>query len=92
MSKQAVLFDLAPLVNWQLVYAAASATDQQIVDFVAAQPGAIRQDIQRGTGIPGDTLNFRLWELAGRGTGEHGADGLLVAEGQPYRYYARERS
>ena len=92
MSKQGQLFDVAPLVNWQQVYERASATDQQIVRYVEAHPGCGRGEIARATLIPGDTLNFRLWELSGRGTGEHAADGLLIADGRPYRYYARERT
>lgn len=94
MSKQTQLFAIEQFTDWAQVYAEASETDRRIVDFVAAHPGCVRGDIRAGTGLTGDTLNFRLWELAGRGTGEHQADGLLIAERRgdgPYRYYARER-
>lgn len=93
MSKQHELLDLAPLTDWARVYAAASDTDRKIVDFVRENPGAMRGDIVRGTGIPGKTADWRLWELAGRSTGGHRGDGLLVAqETRPngWRYYARE--
>lgn len=93
MSKQLELVDVAALTDWQKVYERASETDRKIVDFVAANPGALRGDIVAGTGISGKTIDFRLWELAGRSTGGHAADGLLIGNdhGGRWRYYARDR-
>lgn len=97
MSKQMELVDVAALTDWRKVYARASETDRTIVDFVAANPGATRGDIVTGTGIKGKTIDFRLWELAGRSTGGHVGDGLLIATrsgpaGSSYwRYTARDR-
>ena len=95
MSKQTELLDLAALTDWQAVYDRASETDQKIVDWVRAHPGATRGDIAVGVGIHPKTLDFRLWELAGRSTGGHVGDGLLEATrsgpaGSSYwRYTAR---
>jgi len=96
MSKQTTLFDIAPLTDWHKVYDALSDTDRKIVDWVRAHPGATRGDIASGVRIPSNTVNFRLWELAGRSTGGHIGDGLLIATrsgpvGASYwRYTARE--
>jgi len=101
LSKQGELIDLAALTDWKKVYAAASETDKAIVDYVMAHPGAGRREISQGLDkILPQTLDFRLWELSGRSTGGHAADGLLIAERKgsapkgdlsPWRYYARER-
>lgn len=97
MSKQGELLDLSALTDWRKVYASLSDTDRRIVDFVAAHPGATRGDIAVGVGIHPKTVDFRLWELAGRSTAGHLGDGLLIATrsgpaGSNYwRYTARER-
>jgi len=100
LSKQGELIDLIALTDWKKVYAAASVTDQTIVDFVQEHPGVGRREIAEGLDIPAKTLDFRLWELSGRSTAGHRADGLLIAERKgsapkgdlsPWRYYARER-
>lgn len=90
MSKQGSLLDLDSLTNWRAVYDAASATDQRIYDYVAAHPGCFKRDLVAALGISAKSLDFRLWELAGRSTGGHRADGLLIASVHtPYRYTAR---
>lgn len=96
MSKQHELLDLAPLTDWARVYAAASETDRRIVDWVRAHPGATRGEIAAGVGLPAKSLDFRVWELAGRSTGGHAGDGLLIgtrsgpAGASYWRYHARE--
>jgi len=88
MSKQGELLDVAALTDWAKVYRTASETDRKIVDWVRAHPGSFLRDIVQGTGIPDKTLSFRLWELSGRSTGPHRADGLLIAT----KWFPRERA